>query len=98
VSWGTWLGLRAVRLGRARDWVAAGAALGSSVFVHPTAPVYSLTAFAAVLLYSPRSPRGLAREAWPGVAALAVTFVPYYAATLHVLSERYGFGGGPNGR
>jgi hypothetical protein len=68
--------------------------LGSSVFVHPTAPVYSLTAFAAVLIYVPRPPRAVVREAWPGALALLVTFGPYYAATLHVLGERYSIGGG----
>jgi len=58
VTWGTWLGLRAGRRGGRLDWIAAGAVLGSSVFVHPTAPVYSLTAFAAVLVAAPRrSPR-----------------------------------------
>ena len=98
IEWGTWLGLRAARTGARRDWIFAGAVLGSSVFVHPTAPVYSLTAFAAVLLYVPRSPRAVVREAWPGVAALLVTFVPYYAKTLHVLSERYGIGSGSQGR
>ncbi len=98
VEWGTWLGLRAARTGARRDWIVAGAVLGSSVFVHPTAPVYSLTAFAAVLLSVPRSPRAVAREAWPGVAALLVTFLPYYATTLHVLSERYGIGSGASGR
>ena len=98
VEWGTWLGLRAARTGTRRDWIAAGAVLGSSVFVHPTAPVYSLTAFAAVLLYAPRPPRVVAREAWPGVVALLVTFLPYYVKTLHVLSERYGIGSGSQGR
>ncbi len=98
LAWGTWLGLRAVRRRRPRDWVLAGAVLGSSVFIHPTAPVYSLPAFAAVLVYAPRAPRALAREAWPGAAALLVAFLPYYASTLHVLSERYGVGGGSSGR
>ena len=98
VEWGTWLGLRAARRGARRDWILAGAVLGSSVFVHPTAPVYSLTAFAAVLLYAPRPPRAVAREAWPGAVALAITFVPYYLKTLHVLSERYGIGSGVRGR
>jgi 4-amino-4-deoxy-L-arabinose transferase-like glycosyltransferase len=98
IEWGTWLGLRAARRGRRGDWILVGAVLGSSVFVHPTAPVYSLTAFAAVLLYTPRPPRALAREAWPGVLALGITFVPYYLKTLHVLSERYGIGGGTAGR
>ena len=98
LEWGTWLGLRAVRTRRARDWVLAGAVLGSSVFIHPTAPVYSLTAFAAVLIYASRPPRVLLREAWPGVVALLVTLLPYYASTLGVLSERYGIGGGVSGR
>jgi 4-amino-4-deoxy-L-arabinose transferase-like glycosyltransferase len=94
LEWGTWLGLRAIRRRGPLDWSLAGAALGSSVFIHPTAPVYSLTAFAAVLLYAPRRPAALVREAWPGALALLVTFLPYYASTLHVLSERYGIGGG----
>ena len=98
VEWGTWLGLRAGRRASRRDWILAGAVLGSSVFVHPTAPVYSLTAFAAVVLSTPRPPRAVAREAWPGLAALAVMFVPYYVKTLHVLSERYGIGSGTGGR
>jgi len=98
LEWGTWLGLRAVRTRRARDWMLAGAVLGSSVFVHPTAPVYSLTAFAAVLIYARRTPLALAREAWPGVVALIVTFLPYYASTLGVLAERYGIGTGASGR
>jgi hypothetical protein len=98
LEWGTWLGLRAVRRRGRLDWALAGAVLGSSVFIHPTAPVYSLTAFAAVVLYAPRRPRALVREAWPGAVALVVTFLPYYATTLHVLSERYGIGGGVRGR
>ena len=87
LEWGTVLGLRAARSGRHRDWIAAGAVLGASVFVHPTAPVYSLTAFAAVLLYTPRPARVVVREAWPGAVALAVTFVPYYVKTLGVLER-----------
>ena len=98
VEWGTWLGLRAARRASRRDWILCGAVLGSSVFVHPTAPVYSLTAFAAVLLATPRPPRAVMREAWPGLAALTITFVPYYLKTLHVLSERYGIGAGNAGR
>ncbi len=73
--------------------------LGSSVFVHPTAPVYSLTAFAAVLVVVPKRPRSVVREAWPGAVALLVTFVPYYASTLGVLGDRYALGsGGQSGR
>ena len=41
LEWGTWLGLRAVRTRRARYWTLAGGVLGSSVFVHPTAPLYA---------------------------------------------------------
>jgi mannosyltransferase len=98
VQWGTWLGLRAARTRRPIDWILAGAVLGSSVFVHPTAPVYALTAFAAVVLYVPRPPRQVVREVWPGAVALLLTFGPYYLKTFHVLSERYGIGSGQSGR
>jgi hypothetical protein len=94
LTWGTWLGLRAARRGGRLDWILAGAVLGSSVFVHPTAPVYSLTAFAAVLVVVPKPPRAVVREAWPGAVALLVTFLPYYASTLHVLGDRYAIGSG----
>ncbi|HZO96085.1 MAG TPA: glycosyltransferase family 39 protein [Gaiellaceae bacterium] len=92
-QWGTALGLLAARRGGARLWVAAGAVLGSSVFAHPTAPLYALVAFAGAVLYARRPLR-----AWPGAVALAVTLVPYEAATLHVLRDRYGVGGGESGR
>ena len=65
---------------------------GSRVFVHPTAPLYAFTVFAAALAYAPRSPRALVREAWPGAVALLLTFGPYYVRTLHVLGDRYGVG------
>jgi hypothetical protein len=94
VTWGTWLGLRAARRGGRLDWILAGAVLGSSVFVHPTAPVYSVTAFAAGLVVVPKRPRAVVREAWPGAVALLVTFLPYYASTLHVLGDRYAIGSG----
>ena len=43
--------------------------------------------------------RGRIRVAWPGAAALLLTFVPYYLRTLHALSDRYGVSrGGANGR
>jgi Dolichyl-phosphate-mannose-protein mannosyltransferase len=90
LMWGTVLALRAARTGGRWWWVAAGAVLGSSIFVHPTAPLYALVAFVAALLYARRPWRELAREAWPGAVALVVTFLPYYRATLHVLSDRYG--------
>lgn len=92
LMWGTVLALRAARSGGRWWWVAAGAVLGSTVFVHPTAPLYALTAFGVALVYARRPPRELAREAWPGVVALLVTFLPYYAKTLHVLGDRYGVG------
>jgi Dolichyl-phosphate-mannose-protein mannosyltransferase len=95
VMWGTVLALRAAREAGRAWWVAAGAVLGSAVFVHPTAPLYALTAFGVALVYAPRRPAILLREAWPGVAALLVTFLPYYVKTLHVLSDRYGVGSGP---
>jgi hypothetical protein len=68
--------------------------LGLSVFVHPTAPLYAGTALIAALLYAPRPPRVVVREAWPGLLAFAVTFGPYYLRTLHVLGDRYGVSSG----
>ena len=93
VMWGTVLVLRAADRRDRRLWVAGGAALGLSVFVHPTAPLYALTAFGAAWLYAPGSVRERVAVAWPGAVALLVTFAPYYLKTLHVLSDRYGVGG-----
>src|SRR5256885_1331813 len=93
IEGGTVFALRAARRDDARLWVAGGAVLGSSVFVHPTAPLYAATAFGTALLYARRPLR-----AWPGLVALAVTLVPYYVATAHTLSSRYGVGGGVSGR
>jgi hypothetical protein len=93
ITWGTLLGLRAARRTEMRLWVAAGAVLGSSIFVHPTAPLYALTAFGTAVVYARRPVR-----AWPGAIALAITLIPYYAATAHALSNRYGVGGGARGR
>jgi MYXO-CTERM domain-containing protein len=92
VQWGTVLGLRAARDGGRGWWIATGAVLGLAVFVHPTAPLYALTAFAAVAVYASRPWRVVLREAWPGAVALLVAFVPYYVRTLHVLGDRYGVG------
>ena len=94
LMWSTVVALKAAVDGSRRLWIVAGALLGLSVFIHPTAPLYALTAFAAALVFAPRAPRAVAREAWPGVVALLVTFVPYYVRTLHVLSDRYGVGSG----
>jgi hypothetical protein len=94
LQWGTVIALRAARGGERSWWIAAGLALGLSVFVHPTAPLYALTVFAATVAYVPREPRVVLREAWPGAIALLVGFVPYYVRTLHVLGDRYGVGSG----
>jgi 4-amino-4-deoxy-L-arabinose transferase-like glycosyltransferase len=94
IVWGTFFVLRAARTGDTRWWITGGAVLGTSIFVHPTAPLYALTAFGTALVYARRPLR-----AWPGAVALAVTLVPYYAATAHTLSTRYGVGsGGVRGR
>ena len=93
IVWGTLLALRAARRDDVRLWAAGGALLGSSVFVHPTAPLYAVTAFGTALIYARRPLR-----AWPGVVALAVTLVPYYVVTAHTLTSRYGVGGGRSGR
>jgi len=98
LMWSTLVVLRAADCGGTWWWMAGGLLLGLSVFVHPTAPLYALTAFAAAVVYCPRAPRQVAREAWPGAVALLVAFVPYYLKTLHVLSDRYGVGSGAGGR
>jgi hypothetical protein len=92
-AWGTFFVLRAARRDDRRLWIVGGAVLGSSIFVHPTAPLYALTAFGAAVIYARRPLR-----AWPGVLTLAVTLMPYYLATAHTLSDRYGVGGGVSGR
>ena len=98
LSWGTVLALVAADEGDRRLWAAAGAVLGLTVFVHPTAPLYALTAFGAAVVYAWRPPRTIVTQAWPGAVALGVAFLPYYLATLHVLSDRYGVGSGTSGR
>lgn len=89
ILWGTLLSLYAARRDEARLWLAGGALLGSSVFVHPTAPLYALTGFGTGLIYARRPLR-----AWPGAVALGTTLIPYYLATAHTLSSRYGVGSG----
>jgi len=92
LMWGTVLALRAGRDGSRGRWVVAGVVLGLTVFVHPTAPLYALTAYAAAVVLVPRSPRSVFRETWPGAVALLLAFVPYYLRTLNVLGDRYGVG------
>ena len=70
LMWSTVLALRAAEAGDRRLWVAAGALLGLTVFIHPTAPLYSLTAFGVALVYAPHAPRAVVRQAWPGAVAL----------------------------
>ena len=94
LMWATVLALKAAEDGDRRLWGIAGAVLGLSVFVHPTAPLYAGTALVAALVYSGRPVRVLARQAWPGLLTFAVTFVPYYVRTLHVLGDRYGVSAG----
>jgi hypothetical protein len=96
--WATAAILRAARTGSRAWWVGGGLALGTSVFVHPTAPLYAITAFAGALVLAARPWRAVVREAWPGAVALAVGFLPYYLVTLHVLSDRYGLGTAKTGR
>ena len=93
IMWGTLVSLRAARRDDRGLWIVGGAVLGSSVFVHPTAPLYAVTAFGTAILYARRPLR-----AWPGACALAITLVPYWAVTAHTLSSRYGVGGGVSGR
>ncbi|MFL5962981.1 MAG: glycosyltransferase family 39 protein [Gaiellaceae bacterium] len=94
LMWATLLALKAAESGDRRLWTAAGAVLGLSVFIHPTAPLYAGTALLAALFYEPRDPRTVWRQAWPGLLAFGVTFLPYYLRTLHVLGDRYGVSSG----
>jgi hypothetical protein len=94
IMWATVLALKAAEDGDRRLWAAAGAVLGLSVLVHPTAPLYAGTALIAALLYAPRAARTVLRQAWPGLVTFAVTFLPYYVRTLHVLGDRYGVSAG----
>ena len=92
LMWGTVVALRAGREGSRALWVLAGAVLGLTVLVHPTAPLYALTAYGAAAALVPRSLRSVLRETWPGALALVIAFLPYYLRTLHVLGDRYGVG------
>lgn len=98
LTWSTLLALDAAERADRRRWVAAGALLGLAVFVHPTAPLYAVTAFAASVVFAPWPLRVVLRAAWPGAAALLLAFGPYYVRTLHVLGDRYGVGGAVRGR
>ncbi len=92
--WSTVLALRAVRLGGRVRFGIAGAALGTSIFVHPTAPLYALSAGLAAVIVSPLPWRTLLRDGWVGVVTCFVGFVPYEIKTAHVLGERYGISAG----
>lgn len=94
LMWSTVLALKAADENDRRLWAGAGAALGLAVFVHPTAPLYALTAFAAAIVYAPQAPQRMIGEAWPGAVTLVGTSVPYYVRTLHVLGDRYGVSSG----
>jgi hypothetical protein len=97
-AWSLWAGLRAARTGSRTWWVVAALALASSVLVHPIAPVYAGAGAIAALLYAPRRPLAVAREAWPAAVAFLLVLVPYYAHSLQVLGDRYGVGSGRRGR
>ena len=94
LMWATVLAVAAADDGDRRLWAAAGAALGLTVLVHPTAPLYAGTVLIVALVYAPGDPRSVLREAWPGLVTFAVTFLPYYLRTLHVLGDRYGVSAG----
>jgi len=98
IAWGLWFGIVAARDGGRGRWVLAGAVLGSSVLVHPIAPMYALAALACSFVYAERSVRSLVREAWPGVVVFGLVLVPYYVHSVVVLRDRYQVGGGRRGR
>ena len=67
--------------------------LGLTVFVHPTAPLYALTAFAAAVVVR----AALAARRWSARrgrvrSRCSSRSCPYYLRTLHVLGDRYGVG------
>jgi len=97
-AWSLWAGLRAARTGSRSWWIVAALGLASSVLVHPIAPVYAAAGAAAALVYAPRRPLAVAREAWPAAVAFLLVLVPYYAHSLRVLGDRYGVGSGRRGR
>ena len=97
--WSTVLALRATRLGGRLRFAIAGAALGSAIFVHPTAPLYALSAGLAAVIASRLPWRQLIRDGWIGAVTCGLAFVPYEIKTAHVLGDRYGIGpGGQQGR
>ncbi len=81
--------------GGTRWWIAGGFALGPAVFVHPTAPLYALTAFGCAVALRARAAgaRSCAKRG-PARSRCWSPSCPYYAKTLHVLSDRYGVGQG----
>jgi hypothetical protein len=93
LMWATVLALKAAADGDRRLWAVAGAVLGLSVLVHPTAPLYAGTVLIVALLYAPRDARAAFHQAWPGLVTFLLTFAPYYVRTLHVLGDRYGVSG-----
>jgi hypothetical protein len=86
-----WLLLRAESRGGRRGWIAAGAAAGALVYIHPIAPLYAALALATAFLRSGEGMRDFLRRSRPGLLALGLVAVPYVYA-LAVLSRRYGVG------
>ena len=84
---------RAGRLGGRSRWVAAGAATGLLVHVHPIAPVYILPAVIAAWAPAGGGMVAFLRRAWPAVVAAAIVAAPY-AFALGILSSRYDVGRG----
>jgi hypothetical protein len=97
-GWALWAALRGARTGSRAWWLAGGLALGTSVLVHPIAPVYAGAGALAAVIYAPRPLRAVVREAWPGALAFLLVLVPYYAHSLRVLGARYEVGSGARGR
>jgi hypothetical protein len=79
---------RAARVGGKGSWIAAGAATGLLVHVHPIAPLYMAAPLLAAWAVSGLDPRSFARAAWPAAAAAALVAAPY-AYALAVLAARY---------
>lgn len=97
--WAAWLALRAARLGGWARWGVAGALLGSLVYVHPTAPLYTWVALGAAVVHSRLPWRRLVAGAVVAVVSTALVSLPYYLQALGVLRQRYDVGdAAPPGR
>ena len=87
--WATWAGLVAGRTGGTSRWILAGAALGSLVYLHPLAPLYSALGLVSALLWSRTPGRRRLLESASAVGAYGLVQLPFFLHGLGVNRERY---------